>query len=113
LEQCYSLDEYAEKMLTWESPQYPEEYSLISSLLWETYQNIMLVVSGSTMALFPINSEEEYFYFVPLRGLGYETNIEGIVNGTQIGIFYFSDYLGGIYSLDISEAMQEFIQLEV
>lgn len=110
LKQCYSLDDVTEKVDSWESPQYPTQYSLVNVISWKKYKDCMLTTNlGSVMGFFPINDNKDYFYFVPLKRLGYRTTIEGIIDGSNEGIFYFSDYLGGIYSLDISEAMQEMI----
>ena len=110
LEQCYSLDDCTQKIDSWESPQYPTKYSLVNTLNWKGYKDCILTTNlGSIMGFFPINNNKEYFYLVPLKRLGYKTTIEAIINGSKEGLFYFSDYLGGVYSLDVSKAMQEII----
>jgi hypothetical protein len=101
----YQLNNFTEKLEKWESPTYPTSYLLATALPKETsYAGAMLVVLGVSsqmMSIRTIETGDKIGHFLPLADKGYRTKIEGICTGEQADRFYFSDYLGGIYRLDL------------
>ena len=106
LKLTYKLDEYTCLDPNWESPQYPSDYMLCLGLpLFKEKQFILLVVNGSSLSVQHLEpSKKGLFYFVPLAD--YNTKIEDVCNGEALGIFYISDYLGGIHKVDVQKALK-------